>query len=375
MARRMILMLVVVTVVVAVIGSIKVHQIQTAIAEAAAFQPPPVAVTTTLAREARWPSALAAIGTVTAVHGVTVSADLPGIVETISFESGKAVRRGDVLVALDTSQERAQLAAAAAALELTRLNLERMRELRGKGVTSQAELDRFAAENEQAQARSGEIRAAIERKTIRAPFDWILGIRQVNLGQYLRSGDPVVPLQSLNPIYVDFAVPQQEVGKLHRGAEVRATAEGVAGDGFAGTVTAVDSVVDPATRNIQVQATFANPEGILHPGMFVETRVRLGDGTTVVALPASAISYAPYGDSVFIVEQVKGKDDKAYLGVRQQFVRLGGARGDQVAVLSGVKDGEQVVSSGAFKLRNGAAVLVNNEIQPANDPAPKLEDS
>ena len=375
MARRMILMLVAVAVFVAVIGSLKFHQIQTAIAEASAFQMPPEAVTTIVAREERWPSELAAIGTVTAVHGVTVSADLPGIVEAISFDSGKAVRRGDVLVTLDTSQERAQLAAAEAGLELSRLNLERMRELRRKGVTSQAEYDRAAAENEQASARSGEIRAAIERKTIRAPFAGILGIRQVNLGQYLRSGDPVVSLQSLDPFYVDFAVPQQEFGRLRRGAEVRATAEGIPGDGFAGTITAVDSIVDPATRNIRVQATLPNPDGILRPGMFVETRVSSGEGATVVALPASAISYAPYGDSVFVVEQVRGQDDKSYLGVRQQFVKLGGGRGDQVAVLSGVKPGEQVVSSGAFKLRNGAAVFVNNNVQPANDPAPKLEDS
>ena len=374
MARRMILMLVAVAVFVAVIGSLKFHQIQTAIAEASAFQMPPEAVTTIVAREERWPSELAAIGTVTAVHGVTVSADLPGIVEAISFDSGKAVRRGDVLVTLDTSQERAQLAAAEAGLELSRLNLERMRELRRKGVTSQAEYDRAAAENEQASARSGEIRAAIERKTIRAPFAGRLGIRQINVGQYLQAGDPIVPLQALDPIHVDFDVPQQGVAALAVGREVLVTAEGVAGE-IAGRVTAIDSVLDPATRNVRVQATLANADGALRPGMFVQTRLADGVAQQVIPIPASAVAYAPYGDSVFVVAELDGPDGKRYRGVRQQFVKLGPGRGDQVAVVSGLEPGAEVVSSGVFKLRNGAAVLVDNSTQPGNSPAPEPEDS
>ena len=221
----------------------------------------------------------------------------------------------------------------------------------------------------------GEIRATLERKVIRAPFAGILGLRQFNLGQYLSPGSPVVSLQSLRPIYVNFAVPQREVGHLRVGDTIDLTIEGQTDVRPSGRITAVDSIVDPATRNVQVQATFANGDGRLRPGMFVETRSLVGDSTPVVAVPASAISYAPYGDSVFIVEDVKGPDGKPYRGVRQQFVKLGGTRGDLVAVVSGVKPGEEVVTSGVFKLRNGAAVQVNNEIQPASSPAPRPEDS
>jgi len=280
-----------------------------------------------------------------------------------------------VLVELDTRQEQAQLAAAEAQRELARLDLERMRGLRAEGIVSQADFDRADAEDKQADARVGEIRATIERKTIRAPFGGILGIRQVNLGQYLTGGDPVVPLQSLHPIYVDFSVPQQEVGGLRVGAEVHVSSEGPSGVALTGRITAIDSVVDQATRNVQVQATLANPQGRLKPGMFVEARVVTGESRSVVALPASAVSYAPYGDSVFVVGDVAGPNGQTYRGVRQEFVKLGHARGDQVAVLSGVEAGEEVVTSGAFKLRNGAAVRVDNEVQPGNDPAPRPEDN
>jgi membrane fusion protein (multidrug efflux system) len=371
----MILMLVTVAVFLGAIGFVKFRQIQTAIAQAAAYQPPPEAVTTIVAHEEEWPATLHAIATVVAVHGVTVSADLPGMVSRIDFDSGRTVRAGDLLVQLDTSQERAQLAAAEAQRDLANLHLERMRGLLAKGVTSQSEYDEAEAASKQAEARVGEIGATIERKTIRAPFAGILGIRQVNLGQYMSAGDPVVPLQTLQPIYVNFAVPQQEVGALTVGAEVRLTVEGDGGAERRGRVSAINSVVDEATRNVQVQATFDNEDKSLRPGMFVEAQVVLGPGTPVVALPASSIQYAPYGDTVFLVEDVQGADGRSYLGVRQEFVKLGSARGDQVAVLSGVRPGEQVVTSGVFKLRNGAAVQINNEIQPGNDPAPSPEDS
>jgi membrane fusion protein (multidrug efflux system) len=375
MAKRMILMLATTVVFLGVIGFVKFRQIQGAIAQAAAFQPPPEAVTTIVAQQEQWPSTFRAIGTVVAVHGVTVSADLPGIVEKIAFDSGRQTGADDVLVYLDTKQEQAQLAAAEAQRELANLSFERMRGLRAKGVTSQAELDRAAAEAKQAEARVSEIRAVIERKTIRAPFAGLLGIRQVDLGQYLSGGDPVVPLQTLHPIYVNFAVPQQEVGALAVGAGVRLEIEARPGAELTGRVSAINSIVDENTRNVQVQATFENEDGTLRPGMFVEAVVVMGEATAVVALPASSIQYAPYGNTVFLVEDLKGQDGRSYLGVRQEFVKLGGARGDQVAVLSGVDPGDQVVTSGVFKLRNGAAVQVNNEIQPANDPAPLPEDS
>jgi membrane fusion protein (multidrug efflux system) len=375
MAKRMVLMLAVVGALIASLGFVKFRQIQAAIAQASSFQPPPEAVTTLLAREELWQERVSAIGTVEAVQGVTVSADLPGIVEEIAFDSGRAVRSGELLVRLDTRQEQAQLKAAEARSELARLNLDRIRGLRQKGVTSQAEYDAAAAEYDQAQARVGEIRAAIERKTIRAPFSGILGIRQVHLGQYLRSGDPVVPLQSLDPIHVNFNVPQQELSLVRVGGEVRVTTEGMPGREVSGRVTAIDSIVDQATRNVQVQARLRSPSGRLRPGMFVEVGVLLEKGKPVVTLPASAINYAPYGNSVFVVEDVTGPNGQVYRGVRQKFVKLGSARGDQVAILSGVEPGEEVVSSGVFKLRNGAAVLVNNQIQPGNDPAPSPEES
>jgi membrane fusion protein (multidrug efflux system) len=239
---------------------------------------------------------------------------------------------------------------------------------------SRAEFDSASATNKQADARIREIRATIERKTIRAPFTGVLGIRQVNLGQYLTGGDPVVPLQSLNPIYVNFGVPQQEAGRMRLGRTVRITL-GDAGDmEFSGRVSAVDSIVDQTTRNVSVQAMLANPGGRLRPGMFVQTQVMLGASQPVIALPTSAISYAPYGDSVFVVTDLKDGNGQPYRGVRQQVVKLGGARGDQIAVLSGIEPGEEVVTSGVFKLRNGAAVRVNNTVQPANSRAPKPED-
>ena len=373
MAKRMILMLTVMAVFVTVLGFVKFKQFQAMAQQFAAMQPPPDAVTTIVAAKETWPVTIAAIGTVAAVQGVTVSADLPGVVDRIAFESGRTVQQGDVLVQLDTRQEQAQLAAAEAQLELARLNFERMQGLVQQDAVSRAEFDSASAGHKQADARVREIRATIARKRIRAPFSGVLGIRQVNLGQYLNAGEAIVPLQSLNPIYVNFGVPQQQAATARRGAVVRVTA-GEARQ-FTGRVSAVDSIVDETTRNVQVQATLENPGGLLRPGMFVQAQLNQGASETVVALPASAINYAPYGDSVFVVTDLKDANGHAYRGVRQQVVKLGPARGDQIAVVSGVNPGEEIVTSGVFKLRNGAPVRVNNKVQPANNPAPKPEDS
>jgi len=359
----------------AVLGFLKFQQFQAAAGQAAAFQPPPDAVTTIVTERTAWPVTLSAIGTTTPVQGVTVSADLPGIVDRIRFESGRRVRDGEVLVELDTRQERAQLVAAEAQRDLARVNFERMQSLVIDGAIARADYDRAAAEQKQTEARVGEIRATIERKIIRAPFSGVIGIRQVNLGQYLSAGDPVAPLQSLDPIYVEFGIPQQDAGQLRAGRRVRVTAEHLAGRALSGRITAIDSVVDEATHNVKVQATLANPGGKLRPGMFVQAEVTVGDTREVIALPASAVSYAPYGDSVFVVTDLKDPAGKTYRGVKQQFVKLGTARGDQIAVISGVNPGDEVVTSGVFKLRNGAAVLVNNKVQPGNNPAPTPEDS
>jgi membrane fusion protein (multidrug efflux system) len=374
MAKRMILMLGAAVVLLAALGFIKFKQVQSAV-QASAFQPPPEAVTSIVAHREQWPATLSVIGTMEAVQGVTVSADLPGAVARIAFDSGKSVQVGDVLVELDTRQERAQLASLEAQRDLAKVNFGRMQQLVDEGVISRMEYDQASSQQKATEANVAEIRATIERKTIRAPFSGILGIRQVNLGQYLSAGQAIVSLQALNPIYVNFGVPQQTLSQMAVGHAVRVAKEDLPNAAFSGRVTAVDSVVNEATRNIQIQATLSNPEGKLRPGMFVQVEVPLGAARSVIALPASAINYAPYGDSVFVITDLKDPSGKTYRGVQQQFVKIEGSHGDQVAIVSGVNPGDEVVTSGVFKLRNGAAVQVNNKVQPGNNPAPKPEDS
>jgi len=370
----MIQMLVAVLAIISILGFIKFQQISAAMKAGKSFTMPPEAVTTVVCQPGKWESSIQAVGSIQPVQGVTLSADQPGVVSKISFQSGSRVREGQVLVSLDTRQERAQLASAAARRDLTKQSLDRAKSLLAQGAIAQAEFDQADAQYKDAEASVRLIEATIERKTIRAPFSGTAGIRQVNLGQYVNSGDPVVPLQSLDRVYVDFAVPQQQVVALRTGAKVEVADSGSVSLAT-GTITAINPVADENTRNVQVQATFANPRGRLRPGMYVTARVNVGSGQSVVALPVSAINYAPYGNSVFIVEEMKGPDGKAYKGVRQQFVQVGEARGDQVAVLSGIKAGQEIVTSGVFKLRTGAAVVVNNEVKPSNSPAPKPEDS
>jgi membrane fusion protein (multidrug efflux system) len=373
MRKRFFITLGIVIAIIAGLGFAKYRQIQ--IAMSTPWSAPPEAVTTVVAKEESWTASQGAIGTVVAVQGVTLSADLPGVVQAISFDSGHWVKKGAVLVRLDISQERAQLEAAEAQSDLANTNLKRAKELKEKQVISEAEYDSFEAEAKRAAATAESYRAIIARKTIVAPFAGRLGIRQVNLGQYLAGGDPIVPLQATEPIYVNFSVPQQAVTSLKVDDEVNVTIEGSDSVAATGRITAINSLINPETRNVEVQATFRNAGGTLRPGMFVEVSVAGDETSTVIALPASAINYAPYGDSVFIVEDVTGPDGKTYRGVRQQFVKVGVGRGDQVAVLSGVKAGEEIVSSGVFKLRPGAAVEVNNSVTPTNDPTPKPEDS
>src|SRR5512146_362046 len=339
----MLWMLTVVAVVIASLGFVKYRQIEAATKKFASFQPPPTAVTTIAAKRETWPATLSAIGTVAAVQGVTVSADLPGIVNRIAFDSGQSVRAGDVLVELDTRQERAQLAAAEADRDLAQVNFKRLQGLVQDGVISQADFDKAQAEQRATEARVKEILATIERKTIRAPFSGRLGLRQVNLGQYLSAGNGVAPLESLNPIYANFGVPQEEARQARDGSRVVVRADELAGAHFEGRVTAIDSRLDEGTRNVQVQATLANSGGKLHPGMFVNVELATGEPRPMLTLPASSISYAPYGDSVFVVADMKDPAGHEYRGVKQQFVKVGPTRGDQVAVVSGVNGGDEVV--------------------------------
>jgi membrane fusion protein, multidrug efflux system len=375
MAKRMILMLVAVLALVGGLGYVKFSQVKAAIAQGASFQPPPTAVTTVVAQKETWPSSFSVIGTAAAIEGVTVSADLPGTIDKIHFESGQWVHEGDVLVELDIRQEKAQLASLEANRDLAKINYDRAQQLVKAGVISQSDYDNATAQQKATEAQVGDVRAAIARKTIRAPFSGMLGIRQVSLGQYLAAGQAIVALQSLDPIYVNFGVPQQDTGKIVLGHPLRVTQTDLPGMAFSGRITALDSVINEQTRNIQVQAILTNKQNKLRPGMFVQVDLPMGEARQVVPLPASAINYAPYGDSVYVVTDMKDPKGNSYRGVRQQVVRIEGSRGDQVAVISGVNPGDEVVSSGVFRLRNGAPVQVNNSVKPENSPAPKPEDS
>jgi membrane fusion protein, multidrug efflux system len=336
---------------------------------------PVEAVTTAKAQQQTWNPTLYSVGTLTAENGVTLSSEIAGTVAKIDFESGSQVAQGTLLAQLDVSVEQAQLRSAEASAELARLNAERIRELRNKDTLAQADLDTVEAQLKQAVANAEAIRASIEKKTFRAPFAGTLGIRKVTVGQYVNAGQAIVELQTLDPIHVDFALPQQRVVDLAVGQPVEVTTDGASGAKFTGKITAFDPRIDPATRNLRVRATLANDGSRLRPGMFANVEVLLPSGEPVVVVPASAVLYAPYGDSVFVVE--RKRDDKGVVGttVRQQTVRLGLARGDFVVILSGVQAGDEIVSTGAFRLRNGAAVLINNSVAPAAELAPKPANS
>lgn len=375
MAKRFILMIVLVAALIAGLGFIKYRQVEAAIAMGASFTMPPTAVTTVVAKRETWPSTLEVIGTAEAIQGVTVSADLPGTVDKIHFESGQSVKQGDILVELDIRQETAQLANSEAQRDLAKIQYGRSQELVKAGVISKSEYDNSAAQQKATEAQVGDIKAAIARKTIHAPFSGILGLRQISLGQYLAAGQAIVSLQALNPIYVNFGVPQQNTPQMSVGRSLDVTSTDLPGVNFRGKITALDSVINEQTRNIQVQGTFQNPGGKLRPGMYLQVQLPLGKPRDVIPLPASAINYAPYGDSVYVVAEMKDPKGNTYKGVKQQVVKIEGSKGDQVAVISGLNAGDEVVSAGVFRLRNAAPVLVNNAVQPENNPNPKPDES
>lgn len=338
---------------------------------AAGAQVPTEAVTTAKATEQVWNPLIKAVGTLTAENGVTLSAEVAGTVATIDFESGAKVAKGTLLAQLDVTVEQAQLRSAEASAELARLNAERIRALRDKDTLAQADLDSVEAQLKQSTANAEAIRAMIEKKTFRAPFAGTLGIRKVNVGQYVNAGQAIVDLQTLDPIHVDFTLPQQRVTDLVVGQEVRVTTDGAADAVFAGTITALEPRVDTATRSLRVRATLANTGERLRPGMFANVDVVLPAGAPVIAIPASAVLFAPYGDSVYVIERKKDEKGAELLTVRQQTVRLGATRGDFVSVLSGLKADDEVVSTAAFKLRNGGAVTINNSVVPPAELEPK----
>jgi len=359
-------------VVVGGLAGVKGLQIKSMIAQGEQYAPPPATVTTAAVNPERWTVELTAVGSLEAVQGVMVSGELSGKIVRIAFDPGAAVKAGDLLVMQDTTSEEAQLRSARASLELARLNLERARELLPQKVITPSSFDTIDAEYKQAAAQVDTINAAIAKKTIRAPFAGRLGLRQVNLGQTLNEGDPIVSLQSMDPIFVNFQLPQQELAQIRPGLRINLTTDALPGETIAGTITAINPEVDSATRNIRVQATVTNTDEHLRPGMFVNVAVVLPKTDDVLTIPSTAVLYAPYSDSVFIVEPQKG-DDGTVKGsvVRQQFVRLGETRGDFVAVQSGLEAGQTVVSTGVFKLRNGQAVVADNTLAPEFKLAPK----
>jgi membrane fusion protein (multidrug efflux system) len=353
------------------IGGIKALQIG-AMVKMGQPQMPPSTVTSATVQEVSWAPELSATGTVVAVQGATLATELPGTVAQINVENGARVDKGAVLVKLDTSAEEAQLQSAQADLELAKSAIDRAHDLSGRKVISQADLDTAEATFKQKQAMVDQMRANVEKKTIRAPFAGQVGIRLVNIGQMVTAGQQVIPLQSLDPIYVNFALPQQNLDQLKPGLEVRVTSDAIPHKEFRGKLTAINSAVDEATRNVQAQATLENPEQLLKPGMFVLASVVLPQRNKTLVVPGTAIAYAPYGDSVFVIEKKQDpKTKKEGLVLRQQFVRLGETRGDLVAVTNGLKAGEQIVSSGVFKLRNGAPVVIDNKLAPRAQEAPK----
>ena len=354
------------------LAAAKALQIDALIQHGKAFVPPPATVTAAEVKPALWSQDLLAVGTLSAVQGVTIAPELAGKVVQIAFESGAFIHQGELLVRQDTSIEEAQLPGAEAAAELARINHERADRMLADRIMSQADHDAAVAAYQQALALVNGIRATIGKKTVRAPFSGRLGVRQVNLGQLLHEGDAIVTLQALDPIFVDFNLPQQQLAQTRVGQEVRVTCDAQPDRPVAGRVTAISPLVDPDTRNLRLQATVANPGETLRPGMFVNVALGQPVRLPVQTIPATAVLYAPYSDSVFVIDPGPRGQGRV---LRQQLIRLGYKRGDLVAVSEGLKAGEQVVSTGVFKLRNGLPVVVDNRLAPAFQAAPRPENN
>jgi len=337
---------------------------------------PATTVTSAPVKEEDWAPILSAVGSVSAVQGAVLSTDLAGTVAEVKFESGAVAKKGDVLVRLDVSSEEGQLRTAEADLELARQDLGRTRDLAARKVISKAELDAAESKFKQKEGAVDNMRALVAKKEVRAPFDGQLGIRQVNVGQMINAGQQVVALTALDPVYVDFALPQQALAKVSPGFEVRVHTDAVPGREFKGKLTAINSMVDTVTRNVTLQATLENPDRALRPGTFAKVEVMLPEKHKALVVPGSAISYAPFGDSVFVIEKKKDpKSGKESQTIRQQFVRVGEARGDFVSINDGLKPNETIVSTGVFKLRNGMTVTINNDLAPKPQLNPTPVDS
>jgi membrane fusion protein (multidrug efflux system) len=340
------------------------------------FEMPPESVTTGTAQAQEWEHVITAVGSLRADQGVTVPSEGQGTVKRIAFESGAVVKAGDILLELDSQVEQAQLASAQARAELLRVNLERARELWGRNAIAKSDYDSAEAAYKQASADVNSIQATLDKKTMRAPFSGRTGIRLVNLGQFLDRGNPIVSLQALDPIHADFSLPQQRVSEVKVGYTVQVTLDARPGLVFTGKVTAISPEIDSVSRTARIETTLANADEQLSPGMFVNVAVLAPEKTSVVAIPATAVYYQPFGDTVFVVKEQKDeKTGQMVQRAEQRFVKLGEARGDFVRVLSGIAAGETVVTSGVFKLSNGTKLFVDNSLAPHAELAPKPKNS
>lgn len=374
MIKKIFFAIILVAVVAGVLAGIKAMQIRAMIAQGESFSAPAAVVSTVNASLASWDTVFTAVGSVTAVQGVTMTAEAPGKVVRIDFESGDRVTTGDALVQLDVSEEAARLRALEATENLARLNLRRIESLVAQRSTAKSEYDAALAEHRQILAQMDALKAFIAKKTIRAPFAGVLGIRHINLGQNLGDSDVIVSLQRLDRVHVEFSLPQQQVGAVLSGATVRVATDALPGQTLEGRLAVVEPLADSATRTVRMQAELDNPGEVLRPGMFVNVAVVLPEKRELVLVPATAVLYAAYSDSVFVVEPAPGNGTDE-LTLRQQFVTLGERRGDFVAVAKGLVPGQTVVSTGVFKYRNGQSVVVDNALAPEFNISPTPENS
>ena len=337
--------------------------------------PPAETVSTAPVTTERWDRSVESVGSMRAVQGSDLSTELSGVVTKIYFENGQEVKEGDLLVELDTQTEEANLRSAEAEADLARTVYDRTRMLRTNNTVPQSEMDTAESNLRKMNALVEQLKSTIRKKQVRAPFAGQVGIREVNLGQFVDNGDKIVSLQSLDPIFVDFLLPQQLLSQVAPGSRLRVITDVYPGKSFEGELTAVNAEIDPVTRNIRLQGTLQNPEGLLRPGMFGRIILSLGEAEEVTAIPVTAIVAATYGDSVFVVTEKSDEEGNTQLVAEQRFIRTGRTEGDFVAVTEGLQPGETVVSAGAFKLRNGSSIEVNNDMAPRPERAPRPQDS
>jgi membrane fusion protein, multidrug efflux system len=375
MAKRMVIMLVSVGLLFGGIFGYQYFKAQMVKKFMAAMKAPPATVTAMKAELQPWQPQLGAVGNLRAVHGVDVTSEIAGLVREVRFRSGDEAEDGQVLVQLNADTDVALLRSLEAAAELARTTYERDKAQFAVQAVSRATLDADAADLKSKEAQVAQQAAVVDKKTIRAPFAGRLGINTVNLGQYINPGDKIVTLQSLDPIYADFYLPQQQLSRLRLGQTVTATTDTYPGRVFGGKITAINPKVDPETRNVQVEATIANPRHELLPGMYASVTVEAGEVQRYLTLPQTAVTFNPYGESVYLIEEgAVGANGKPILTAKQTFVTIGSTRGDQVAILEGIKPGDTVVTSGQLKLKNGSTVIIDNAVQPRNDAAPMPAD-